>query len=72
MPSPSIHQVVPETRRAYRRLDAAKYLDMSVSRLDELIRSGEIAARKDGKNVKIDRAELDRYFDSLPSYEPAS
>ena len=45
---------------------------MSRRRLDELIRSGAIAAVRDGRNVKLTGAELERYIRDLPSYEPVS
>ena len=54
------------------RAEAARYLKTSPRRLDELIRSGDLAAVRDGRNVKITAAELERYISELPSYEPAS
>lgn len=54
------------------RAEAAEYLSCSERRLDELIRAGALAAVRDGKNVKITAAELERYVAELPAYEPAS
>lgn len=42
----------------------------SVSRLYQLIRDGEIAAKKSGKLTVIERAEGERYVNSLPSWQP--
>ena len=54
------------------RAEAARYLRTSQRRLDELIRSGDLIAVRDGRNVKVTAAELERYIADLPSYEPAS
>ena len=54
------------------RAEAAQYLRTSQRRLDELIKSGQLAAVRDGRSVKIHAAELDRYINDLPAYEPAS
>lgn len=54
------------------RAEAAQFLRTSMRRLDELIKSGTIAAVRDGRSVKIPAAELDRYINDLPAYEPAS
>lgn len=54
------------------RAESAKYLKTSVRRLDELIRSGQLCAVRDGRSVKVTTAELERYIRDLPSYEPAS
>jgi hypothetical protein len=51
---------------------AAKYLDMSTRRLFDLTKYGAIAAKRDGRRVKYDVRELDRYADSLSDYEPRS
>ena len=47
-------------------------LSTSRRRIMELLKSGELAAVRDGGWVKIRVAELDRYIADLPSYEPAS
>lgn len=62
----------PDSGGLRSRAEAARYLKTSPRRLDELIRAGELAAVKDGRNVKISHAELERYISDLPSYEPAS
>lgn len=62
----------PTTTGLRTRSEAATYLACSERRLDELIRSGQLAAVRDGKNVKITVAELERYIAALPAYEPAS
>lgn len=54
------------------RAESARYLKTSPRRLDELIRIGAITAVRDGRNVKITAAELERYIADLPSYEPVS
>lgn len=54
------------------RAEAALYLRTSLRRLDELIRSGELAAVRDGRSVKILTTELERYISELPAYEPVS
>ena len=54
------------------RAEAAKHLNMSMRRLDELIRSGAVCAVRDGRSVKVTTRELERYIADLPAYEPAS
>jgi hypothetical protein len=54
---------------AVRRPEAAFMLACSVTSLDDKIARGEIAAVKDGKNLIITMAELERYVRELP---PAS
>jgi excisionase family DNA binding protein len=55
-----------------RPTEAASLLSISRSRLYELIATGEIRARKSGGATLIERAELERYVDSLPEYKPAA
>lgn len=57
-------------KRLYTRSEAASYLALSERQLDRLVRTAEILAVRDGRTVKFNRAELDRYADSLPSLEP--
>ncbi len=57
-------------KRLYSRAAACEYLDKSATELDRMIRRGEILAKRDGRRVVIDVAELDRYIDRLPSLEP--
>jgi excisionase family DNA binding protein len=52
------------------KADAAAALSMSQRRLDELVAAGEIAAVQDGGRVKFRPAELQRYADALPNWEP--
>ena len=54
------------------RAESAKYLSMSMRRLDELIKAGTICAVRDGRSVKVSKVELDRYIADLPAYEPVS
>lgn len=54
------------------RAEAAQFLRTSMRRLDELIKSGAIAAVRDGRSVKITHEELLRYIADLPSYEPVA
>lgn len=62
---------VLDTQVAYRPRDAARVLGIGRSRLYELIAAGEIRARKVSPQITlIPRAELERYLDSLPAYEP--
>lgn len=62
----------PHGNRLLSVAEASEYLSTSQRRMWELIRSGQIAAVRDGRNVKVRAAELDRYADDLPAYEPAS
>lgn len=66
------NQDAPNSGGLNSRAEAAAYLRMSKRRLDELIKSGAICAVRDGRNVKITSAELERYISDLPSYEPVS
>lgn len=54
------------------RAEAAQYLRTSQRRLDELIKSGALAALRDGRSVKITTDELERYVRELPAYEPVA
>jgi excisionase family DNA binding protein len=60
----------PRRKRLYSRAGAAEYLDKSEREIDRMIRRGEILAKRDGRRVVIDVAELDRYVDRLPSLMP--
>lgn len=57
-------------KRLFSRKDAGIYLDKSLRELDRLIASGELCAKKDGRRTVIDKRELDRYADRLPTIEP--
>lgn len=54
------------------RAEAAAYLKTSLRRLDELIKSGQLAAVRDGRSVKITTVELERYIADLPAWEPVA
>lgn len=54
------------------RAESAQYLRTSLRRLDELIKSGALAAVRDGRSVKIPATELDRYILELPAWEPVA
>lgn len=56
----------------YSRVEAARYLKMSLRRMDELIRTGAINALRDGRSVKITGTELERYIADLPAYAEAT
>ncbi len=58
-------------KRLYSRAGAAEYLDKSEREIDRMIRRGEIIlAKRDGRRIVIEVAELDRYIDRLPSFIP--
>ena len=50
--------------------DAAAALAMSKDRVRQLLASGEICGKRDGRIIKIAADEVARYAASLPSYEP--
>lgn len=56
---------------AYNRKEAADALGISVHKLDELKRKGELCPRYSGGTPLYDPADLAGYFKSLPS-EPKS
>ena len=64
------NHTAPDSGGLRSRAESARYLKTSPRRLDELIRSGALAAVRDGRNVKVTQAELERYIADLPSYEP--
>jgi excisionase family DNA binding protein len=49
---------------------AAAAIGVAVSKIKTLVREGQIAARYAGKDVLIERAELEAYVASLPSERP--
>ena len=67
MPAPE-----PTSAGLRTRAEAAQFLRTSQRRLDELIKSGALAAVRDGRSVKILSTELERYIADLPAYEPVS
>ena len=56
----------------YSREEAAKELDMSVSKLDKLARYEKIFPIRDGASVKYTREELDRYITEKMGGQKAS
>jgi excisionase family DNA binding protein len=58
------------TRVLYDTDAAAELLSTSPRRIHELRRAGKLAAVADGRKFKFAADELQRYADSLPSYEP--
>jgi excisionase family DNA binding protein len=58
---------------AYRPTQAARIIGVSRARIDELIRAGQIRARKPSARVTlIPRAELERWLDAQPERETAA
>jgi excisionase family DNA binding protein len=49
---------------------AAEVLSTTERRIDELRRAGELTAVQDGRQFKFTAAELQRYVDSLETFEP--
>lgn len=47
------------------RKDAARIYATSVWRIDELINSGAVVAKKDGRRKFVSAASLDRYYEGL-------
>lgn len=62
----------PEAQLVYRRVQAARLLGIPVSRLDYLIATGELPARKLGASVVIRHDELVRFVDALPAREASA
>lgn len=58
--------------KAYTRQQFADAYGRSLSRVKQLIASGEVAVRKDGASTLIDVAEAERWFASLPTSGDAS
>jgi hypothetical protein len=52
-----------------RRAGAASMVGEGVSKIDELIATGQIEAKKSGKNLLIIVASLERYIEGLPPAE---
>lgn len=55
---------------AYNRTEAAAALGISVHKLDELKRKGELCLRYSGGTPLYDPDDLTGYFKSLPSESP--
>lgn len=70
MPSPSPKTtVLPEPVLLSKR-QAAHALAISIWTLDELVRAGQLAAKKLGSRVVFDPDEIRRFADNLPAWEP--
>lgn len=52
--------------------EAAAALSTTPKRIAELRRSGALCAVRDGRKYKFTAAELQRYVDHLPAYEPGA
>jgi excisionase family DNA binding protein len=68
MPAPG----TPVEPLTYGPADAAAALGVSRAQVYELLAQGELHGRKMGRRTLISRAELVRYIDSLPAYDPTS
>ena len=64
--------LAPDSGGLHTVAGAGDYLKTSERRVWELLRSGVLAAIRDGRSVKITQVELERYISELPAYEPAS
>lgn len=60
---------VTATPLAYSPNEAAKAIGHSRTRVYELIASGQLRAKKDGRRTVILHAELERYLAELPDRE---
>jgi excisionase family DNA binding protein len=54
-------------KRGYSPEEAAHYLGIAVSKVRRRMRERTLPIRKDGRDVIIERADLDAYLDRLPS-----
>ena len=54
----------------YTRKEAARELRMSVTKLDRVIASGELKAKRHGHAVVVMRSEIERYIEQWPDVEP--
>jgi hypothetical protein len=57
---------VPLKPLAVRRPVAASLIGEGITKIDELIATGQIEAKKSGKNLLITVASLERYIANLP------
>ena len=60
------HNFIPPNPIAVRRSVAAAMIGEGTSKLDQLIATGQIEARKSGKNLLIIVASLESYVAGLP------
>jgi excisionase family DNA binding protein len=54
------------TPRLLSVVDASAYIGLSVHQIRQMIAKGELQARKSGRRVLVERAELDRWADAQP------
>lgn len=47
-------------------LDASAYIGLSTHQIRQMIAKGELQARKAGRRILVERAELDRWADAQP------
>lgn len=59
-------------KRGFSPEEAAHYLGIAVSKVRERVRADLLPARYDGRDVIIDRADLDAYLEALPSERGAA
>jgi len=57
-------------RLLWSRADAARLLACSTKTVDREIAAGRLTAVRIGRAVRVTDAEIHRYIDALPSYEP--
>lgn len=63
--------VLPPTARGLHRVDAARYVGVSATKFDELVRIGQMPAPKRiGTRRVWDVRALDLAFDALPGHTP--
>lgn len=60
------------TKLLYDTAGAAELLSTTERQVHELRRAGFLAAVLDGRKYKFEFSELQRYVQSLPSYEPGA
>lgn len=65
--TPGRNAVLPPTSRGLSRVEAAKYIGVSATKFDEMVRDSRMPAAKkvDGRRV-WDRHQLDASFEALP------
>jgi len=72
MPTQSDRISVLPTPVLLSRKQAAQVLSINIDTLDRLVRAGKISAKKMGRLVKFDAAELQRFANELPAWEPSA
>jgi excisionase family DNA binding protein len=53
--------------RVLRKLEAAKYIGIGRTKIEELIAQGRLEAKRDGRVVLVTVASLDAYLEGLPN-----